>query len=307
MKSVLRFSAIFVTVAILFSSCDKDTDTPPRNPPVANAGNSQTIQLPANTATLTGSGITENFKITGYQWGLVSGPNVPVITSENSATTTAKGLIAGDYIFQLMVIDSVGLTDVDTVSWVVIPAPQQTLTLQPANNPNEGHVDSYTNTAGTSDTEIPVGAWTVLGNPINWRELLSFDISQIPANATILSANLYLYAMPNPHGGDMINAHSGTANACYIERVVANWTFTGMNWANQPATTAANRVVITQSTSAFQDNTIDVKALLEDILTNGNYGFEIRMQNETIYNVRQYASSYHSNAALHPKLVITYQ
>lgn len=306
MKAVLKFPCIFLIVNFLFSSCDKETVIPPRNPPIANAGISQIIQLPVNTASLTGSGTTENGRITGYLWSLVSGPNVPAIVSESSATTTVSGMIAGDYIFQFMVIDSAGLTDVDTLSLIVKPALQQTLTLQPANNPNEGHVDSYTNVAGI-DTEIPVGSWTILGNPVNYRELLKFDLSQIPANAAVLSANLYLYAMPNPHGGDAANAHSGTANACYIERVLANWTFIGMTWANQPATTTVNRTVIPQSTSAFQDNTIDVKSLLQDMLANGNYGFEIRMQNETFYNIRQYASSYHSNATLHPKLVITYQ
>ena len=181
------------------------------------------------------------------------------------------------------------------------------ITLQPNNNPDEGHVDSYNNIGGTGDTEIPVGAWTVSGYQINWRELLKFDFSQIPPNATIVSAKLYLYAIPNPHGGDFINAHSGSANACCIERITMNWTFTGMTWVNQPPSVATNRAVIPQSVSAFANNTIDVTALVKDMLTNGNYGFKISLQNETIYNIRQYASSYYSNAALNPKLVITYQ
>lgn len=306
MKAIFKLSGTFLAIVLFFSNCTKETNNPPLKPPVADAGGHQTIQLPVSTATLTGSGTTENFKITGYLWSLVTGPNVPVIARESSATTAVSGFIAGDYLFQFMVIDSAGLTDVDTVSVIVKPNPQQTLTLQPSDNPNEGHVDTYYNIGGTTDTEIPIGAWT-FGSQIIWRELIKFDMSAIPANATIVSANLFLYAMPNPHGGDFLNAHSGTANACFVERVLANWSFTGMTWANQPATTTTNRAIIPQSTSSFQDNTIDVKGMVQDMLTNGNYGFKIRMQNEVFDNIRQYASSYHSNASLHPKLVIVYQ
>ena len=304
MRYTVKYSDIFFLVVLLFANCTKETNNA-KNPPVADAGTSQTIQLPVNTATLSGSGTTENFKITGYLWSLVSGPNVPVIASETSATTVVSGIIAGDYVFQLMVIDSAGLSDVDTVSLLVKPNPQQTLTLQPSDNPNEGHVDSYNDIGDTGDTEMPIGAWTY-GSYIVWRQFIKFDMSAIPANATIVSANLFLYAMPNPHGGDMINAHSGSANACYIERIPANWTFT-FNWGNQPGSVTTNRAVIPQTTSSFQDQVIDVKAMVQDMQTNGNYGFKIRMQNEVDGNVQQYASSYHSNDSLHPKLVIIYQ
>ncbi len=307
MKSVFSSSLIFI-VSFLFIGCDKSDDFQHRNPPLADAGTSQIIQLPVNSATLSGSGTTENGKITGYLWSLVSGPNVPVITSESSATSEVEEIIAGTYVFQLMVIDSAGLTGIDTVSWLVKAPVQQTITLQPANNPNGGHVDSYYNQGGTGDTELPIGTWTISGTTFSWRSFLKFDFGQIPANATILDAKLYLYAMPNPHGGDLINAHSGPANAYYIERITTtNWTFNGMTWANQPASTAANRVLVPQSSSSFQDDVIDVKALVQDMVTNGNYGFKFRMQNEAIYNCRQYASSYHISATLHPKLMITYK
>ena len=182
----------------------------------------------------------------------------------------------------------------------------KTLTLQPSNNSKEGHTDTYTNMGGTGDTEMFIGSWTI-GGQVNWRQLLTFDFSQIPSNSTILSAELHLYAMPDPHGGDGVNAHSGIANACYIERVTGAWNFTAMTWANHPTTIATNRAVIPQSISASEDAIVDVSALVKDMLANGNYGFKLTLQNEVYYNLRQYASSYHSNAALHPKLMITYQ
>ena len=305
MKHKLQFAGILVTVLLLFAGCHKEK-TPP-TPPIAHAGNSQTIQLPVNTVTLNGSGSTTNGSIVGYLWSLVSGPNVPVIASPSSTTTTVSGLIAGTYIFQFAVSDNIGLTGVDTVSIVVNPAVQQTVTFNPTNNINEGHVDNHINYGGTGDIEIPIGSWTVSGGPTNWREFIKFDLSQVPATANILNATLYLYAMPNPGGGDFVHAHSGTANAFIIERLAADWTFTGMTWDNQPGTTATNMVIVPQSTSAFENDSITVTALVQDMLTSGNFGFAFRLQNEVYYNIRQYASSYYSNAALHPKLVITYQ
>jgi hypothetical protein len=303
---LFRYTAFLCVVAALITGCTKDPMTQPL-PPTANAGPSQVIQLPVNTTSVTGTGTTTNKSITGYLWSLVSGPNVPVINSPSSPTTTINNLIAGTYYFQFLVIDDAGLTGTDTMAIVVKPIVVQTITLQPTNNANEGHVDTYTNTGGTTDTEIPIGAWTANGSPLNWREFIKFDFSQIPSNATILSATLYLYAMPNPHGGDMVNAHSGSANGFYIERILSNWNFTVMNWANQPASTTTNSVTVGQSSSATQDNIIDVSPLVRDMMINGNYGFKFRLQSEVIYNVRQYASSYNSNASLHPKLVITYQ
>jgi hypothetical protein len=307
MRSIFNLALCTIIVSTLLTSCEKD-DIKPQKPPVADAGNSQVFQLPVNIATLTGSGTTENYKITGYLWSLVSGPNVPVIESPSSATTNISGLIAGKYIFQFMVIDSVGLSDVDTVSWEVKAPVQKTIVSQPANNSLEGLADSYYGFGGTGGPELPIGAWTIEGNTFYHRSFLKFDLSEIPSNATVLDAKLYLYAIPNPIAGDFIKAHSGTANAFYVERITtANWTFTGMTWAGQPVSTMSNRVLVPQSTSSFQNEVLDVKALVQDMVVNGNNGFKFQLQTEAIYNVRQYASSYYANVSLHPKLVVTFK
>ncbi|MEP6675264.1 MAG: DNRLRE domain-containing protein [Ferruginibacter sp.] len=307
MKKMFMSAAFLIAAIAFFPGCTKTTTNPSALPPVASAGPSQIIQLPVSTTTVTGSGTSTNGIITGYLWSLVSGPNVPVINSPSSPTTAINGLIAGTYILQFAVIDEAGLTGIDTLSIKVNPSLTQTLTLQPSNNPGDGHTDSYNNIGGSGDTKIMMGEWTVSGTPIYFRSFLKFDLSGLPPTANIQSATLYLYAMPNPHGGDMLNAHSGAANASWVERIPAAWTFTGMTWANQPASTATNRVAIPQSVSSFDDNVMNVTALVKDMQTSGNYGFKFTMQNETVYNFRQYASSFHSNASLHPKLVITYQ
>jgi len=307
MKQKLNFAGILITALLVFAGCKKETA--PLPPPIADAGNSQTIQLPVSEdqVSVTGSGTTTNGNIVGYLWSLVSGPNIPAITTPSSATTTINNIVAGTYILQFAVIDNAGLTGVDTVSLTVKPQVLKTLTIQPANNPNDTHTDSYNVTGGAGDTEIEIGTWTINGTAASWRTFIKFDQSQLPANATVLNATLSLYAMPVPHGGDLVSAHFGTDNSFYVERITGNWNPAAFTWNNQPVSTALNRVIVPQSGSAFENSTIDVTSILQDMQANANYGFAFRLQNEAYYNIRQYASSFHSNAALHPKLVITYQ
>lgn len=304
MKQKLKLSFILSFFILFLAGCDKET---PAQKPNANAGPSKTIQLPVNTVSVTGTGTTTNGSIVGYLWTLVSGPNVPVITSPSSPTTNFNGLIAGTYIFQFSVTDNVGLTGVDTMSVLVNAAVQQTITIQPANNPNDTHVDSYNLTGGAGDTEVEMAAWTIGGATTFWRSFIKFDQSQIPANSTIINATLYFYTKPAPHGIDPANGHSGSTNAFYVERITSNWNPAAFTWSTQPATTTANRVIVPQSTSSTADVTINVTGIVQDMVTNGNYGFAFRLQNEAIYNARQFASSFYTNAALRPKLVITFQ
>jgi hypothetical protein len=307
MKITLSLLTLIVS-GFFLNGCDKEPATPPSKP-VADAGVSKTVQLPTNTVSVTGVGTTTNGSITGYLWSLVSGPNVPVIASPSSATTNINGLIAGTYVMQFSVTDNLGLTGVDTMSIVVNPAIQYTITLQPGNNPNDAHVDSYNGTGGVAaDFEVEIASWTISGTTTHWRSFIKFDQSVIPAGSTIVSATLYLYTKPTtPHGIDPVNAHSGTNNAFYVERITGNWSAAPLPWVGQPATTTVNRVLVPQSASASENAVINVTALVQDMVNSGNYGFAFKLQNEVIYNARQYASSYFATATLRPKLVIVYQ
>ena len=305
MKQTLKLISALALVLLFAASCKKEKN--PLLPPVADAGNIQIIQLDINTVTVTGSGTSTNGSIVGYLWSLVSGPNIPGITSPSSATTTVTGLIAGTYKLQFAVIDDAGLTGVDTISIIVNPPVQKTITLQPSNNPTEGHVDSYNVTGGGGDSELEIGAWTINGTSTNWRSYLKFDQSQIPSNATIISATLYLYAMPVPHAADVSNAMNGAANDMYIQRITGSWTASGLSYNNLPTSVSANRVSVAQTASSFENATINVTSLVQDMQLNVNYGFELRLQNESVYNFRAYASSFYTDASLHPKLVIIYQ
>jgi len=276
--------------------------------PIANAGVDQTVQLPLAFFTLSGAGTTSAGTITGYQWSRISGPNTPVINNTNSASTSVSGFVAGTYQFQLQVTNSFGLSAKDTVVINIIGI--TTITLQPANNPNEAH---FTLRNGIPETdpnapELVATAWTVNGDPYYARAAFKFDLSSIPANATIVSAKLTLYTNPTPINGDHINANSGSNNSMFISRITANWNGATINWSNQPSVSTTDQISIAHTSQGFLDLVdVDVKNQIVSMVSTNNYGFMIQLQNEVIYNSRIFCSSKYSDAAKHPKLVVVYQ
>ncbi|WP_262892035.1 PKD domain-containing protein, partial [Hymenobacter cavernae] len=76
--------------------------------PVANAGAAQTITLPTSALTLNGSGTDSDGTISSYLWSQVSGPNTAGFSSKTVATPTVTGLVAGTYVFGLVVSDNLG-------------------------------------------------------------------------------------------------------------------------------------------------------------------------------------------------------
>ncbi|MFL5772284.1 MAG: carbohydrate-binding protein, partial [Flavisolibacter sp.] len=97
---------------------------PPGNQlPVANAGNPQTITLPASSVSLTGTGSDADGTIAGYSWTQLSGPNTASITSSNSASTGVSGLVQGTYVFRLTVTDNQNATGISDVTITVNAAP----------------------------------------------------------------------------------------------------------------------------------------------------------------------------------------
>jgi len=97
--------------------------------PIANAGQDQTITLPANIVSLTGSGTDADGTVAGYSWKQISGPLASMIVSANSATTISNGLVGGTYKFELTVTDNLGAVGKDTVT-IVVAEPRLNLDIQ---------------------------------------------------------------------------------------------------------------------------------------------------------------------------------
>jgi hypothetical protein len=92
----------------------------PNQSPVANAGNNLSITSPVSNIQLNGtSSFDPDGTIVNYYWSQASGPNTSVITNAGTTTPTVSGLIPGVYVYQLLVTDNNGATDMDHVTVTV--------------------------------------------------------------------------------------------------------------------------------------------------------------------------------------------
>jgi len=136
-------------------------------PPTANAGSNQSIKLPVNSITLTGSGIDPDGSIVSFSWSKTGGPAC-TLTNENTATLNVSNMVEGTYTFRLTVTDNNGATGFAQVTVIVLPA---TINTPPVANagPNiniELPINSATiNGSATDDGTIASILWTKVSGP----------------------------------------------------------------------------------------------------------------------------------------------
>ncbi len=309
-----RFPLLLLSVVfslLIFSSCKKDDDFQ-NKPPAANAGSPQTVTLPLdNPIILTGSGSDTDGKVVAYLWSQVSGPNASLIQDPGSASTAVTDLMAGTYIYQLMVVDNLGATGVDTVSLIVNAPLIDTLSLQPTSNPMEVHIwGNNTDLEGSNfpAPDLGAAAWTYNGEPVYERGAVQFDMSTIPSDATITSAHLMLFSTHHPVSGDLVHANGGTDNSMLVQQITSSWDPATVRWLNQPATTTDGQITVAATDQPFLDLDIDVTDMVSGMIKNNtNHGFLIKLQDEVQYNARAFSASTDTDASKHPKLVITYK
>ena len=145
-------------------------------PPTANAGIDQSITLPTNTVSLTGSGTDPDGTYNCLCWTKISGPSHGTITSQSSAATTVTGLVQGVYQFELKVTDNNGATARDTMQVTVNAAPTSPPT---ANAGADQTITLPTNTVSLS------GSGT---DPDGTIARLYMDKNIRPINGTITNA-----------------------------------------------------------------------------------------------------------------------
>lgn len=163
-------------------------------PPVANAGNDQTITLPVNSVTLTGSKSTAAAgSIQKYEWTKVSGPSGGAIATASAVETNVTGLTEGVYQFQLKVTDNLGVSATSLVTITVKAAPlppvadagnAQTITLPQ----NKGTLDASKSTAPAG--EIKSYVWTKSFGP---SEVTISNNAAVVTEVTGLVAGTYQF------------------------------------------------------------------------------------------------------------------
>src|SRR5262249_45778095 len=95
----------------------------------------------------------------------------------------------------------------------------------------------------------------------------------------------------------------------YVRRITSSWDEATVTWNTQPTTTTQNQIMLPPSTSNTQDYTnIDVTTLVQDMINNPaqSFGFLLQLVTEAYYRSVMFASSDHSNPALHPLLQICF-
>jgi hypothetical protein len=94
----------------------------PVRPPVANAGDDFTVQLPVEAIQLDGSkSYARDGSIAGYHWILLGGTNPATIINAETVSPSISSVEAGVYIFRLYVTDTNGSKDSADIVVNVLP------------------------------------------------------------------------------------------------------------------------------------------------------------------------------------------
>ncbi len=185
----------------------------------------------------------------------------------------------------------------------------QEASIYKSDKPGYGH--TY-NTNYSRYTRISAMAWTHSGQPQDRKTLLKFDLNEIPANATIISATLELKVDPLRVGisNDYIGQHG--SNTTYLNRITSPWGEKTVTWANAPliapGTSSTNRIVINQSNSQTSNISVNIVDMVQHWINNPsqNYGVMFLLQTQTYYRCRTFGGKRHPNSSIRPKLIINY-
>jgi len=196
-----------------------------------------------------------------------------------------KLLISSDKIILLMAL-----------LYIVTPGFAITATLY---SKSDSYVDQNVPTANYG-TAITMDVMSYNIGPGNRRSFVLFDLSTIPAVASIQTATLKLYLDTAP----------AVSRNCDAHRITEDWVEGTINWSNQPATDI--NATATQPTGTISgvwlsfDVTSDVSAFTAGTYTN--YGWRIKDQAEnsgtdyySVFRTLQYPGITYD-----PQLVVTY-
>ena len=115
----------------------------PNVAPIADVAAVSPITLPSNSVTLNGaSSFDSDGAIVIYNWTQVSGPSAATLINAATNTATANNLVAGTYLFSMVITDNLGLKDTATTSVLVNPIPAG-VNLAPVSNAGSSQTFAY--------------------------------------------------------------------------------------------------------------------------------------------------------------------
>lgn len=190
---------------------------------------------------------------------------------------------------------------------------QQTLTLQP--DATNG-IDAYLHSGGANGSSstnygthklFAGNAGTNSGQPIEVRNLLSFDLSALPPNAIISSAKLSLYGVNAPWSTNTVSHYPHGSNQSYLKEITQPWDESTVTWNNQPLVSSVGVIVLPATTTNYEDFlNINVTDAIIGLQQGTNYGLRLSMANTVPYHRVFFGSSDQTDSTKRPKLVIEY-
>lgn len=296
----------------------------PNKPPVAKAGVDITIQLPANSTTLSGSGTDADGTIAGYSWSRISGPTTFTFGNQFAASTTLGNLITGTYTFRLTVSDNKGATGTDDVIVIVKAAATSTGQSLIKIDGWNGYVHlpaNYTSTTSTYPTiiffpgvgEVGANAASVIANGPGAYITQGWNGNVIVDGATVEFIVISLQPPAAYPGEVAINAKINAIKAAYRvdpKRLYltglshGGWcatTFVTGDPAAGPYTYASQVAAVVEVQGVVPDDNSPYPGLFANFAKAGGklLGFEQRLDNRGMPTRVNYMNSIVPNSAIY--------
>lgn len=172
--------------------------------------------------------------------------------------------------------------------------------------------DYYSSTNFKNDPDFGGIAWCIDTNcitPYKGRTLFKFYLNNIPSNATVTNAKLFLYYNPTClHSPSPGHRNVNGSNTCFLQRITSSWIDSSVTWNNQPSTVTLNQITIPSSTSQIQNYIIDITGTINDMVKNPstNNGMMLLLENESPLRSLNFASSNNVDSTLRPLLLLNY-
>ena len=228
-----------------------------------------------------------------YQW-LNSGGSVI------STTTSASSLSSG--LYRVVITDANGTL---SRGYVLVGnyESETTVNIQPD---GDYGIDAFTNVAGTyamihGNNATNTNFKDEAGIATDVRGVIQFNYYGINNETQVTAANLYLDG----------NAHIGTANASYLQRITEYWCEPCVTGHNHPSYTATDQISIPTNSSSGQDYIINVLPFVNYHRSNpgnSNFGYNLELQSRggtTSKGLVFYSSDFGTSSA-RPKLEIKF-